>query len=121
MAFYELIRLEQITRRPYVSYRSSRLDKVIQYMNELSYDDSLKILKVEFVENDDGSIDRYEFKIYGTRNLGPIFLNLPAVGFFDYRNEDLTDDQKTILGIYLKKSKSTMVDGSDITSYTRLV
>ena len=122
MAFYELTKtsFDYDYRNRHVFYRSAHLDKVIAFKDRLKPKDSylskygLKIVKVEYIENDDASISRYEFVIFGERNLGPLFSNLPDVGFFDYRNEVLTDDQKTILGIYLKGSKSKIVDTLDI-------
>lgn len=121
MAFYELTKTEfsSYSSKRHVYYRSAHLDKVIAFKERQKYSNpdgryGLKIVKVEYIENDDASISRYEFVIFGERNLGPLFSNLPNVGFFDYRNEVLTDDQKTILGIYLKGSKSKIVDTLDV-------
>jgi hypothetical protein len=121
MAFYELTKttFSSYDNKRHVYYRSAHLDKVIAFKERQKYSNpdgryGLKIVKVEYIENDDASISRYEFVIFGDRDLGPLFSNLPDVGFFDFRNEVLTDDQKTILGIYLKGSKSKIVDTLDV-------
>lgn len=108
MHFYELQQRGSMFEGKTVVYRTDSLELASKKLDE-SYDKvrwpggigEFTIIEVLY-QTKNNRIARFERQVFGYRSNGPLFTDLDSIGYFDYRGEKLTDDQRAVLDIQLR-------------------